>query len=257
MTPNRSQWRRVAGLWTHARQVGDGPPLVIVPGLGCASWMYRRLARVLAPHCRLYLYDHPGMGLSGGSWLARRAVHIPELTDHLAAWMGASGLRGAAVFGHSMGGEIALDLAARYPQLPSMLLLNSPTGIPENPSVLLQVLRLLRDLPGERLGLLPWALAAYSRAGLWRMYRLARDQDAHATAPLVPQVRCPVLVVDGDRDPVVPSSSLHALCALLPDAESCVIPGGTHALMDSRPELLGRRMLSFMRAQARTAGNPG
>lgn len=247
MTANRSRWRRVAGLLTHARVVGQGTPLVVVPGLGCASWMYRRLARVLAPHCQLHLYDHPGMGLSAGSWFSPRAQQIPELTDHLAAWMQQSGLVGVPVFGHSMGGEVAIDLAARYPQLPSLLLLCAPTGIPENPSVWMQALRFLRDVPGERLGLVPWALAAYTRTGLWRVYRLARDQDAHETGPLVPLVACPVLVVDGDADPVVRSWTLQALCEQLSDAQSCVIEGGTHALMDSCPEALGAHLLDFLR----------
>ncbi|MEW6422206.1 MAG: hypothetical protein AB1511_10860 [Deinococcota bacterium] len=42
------------GLLTHARVRGAGPPLVLVPGLGCASWMYAAVSRQLASACTVY-----------------------------------------------------------------------------------------------------------------------------------------------------------------------------------------------------------
>lgn len=89
------------------------------------------------------------------------------------------------------------DLAARYPQLAPALIACAPTGIPENPSVRLQLLRLVRDLPRERLGLLLPGLRAYRRCGARRMLLLARDQEAHMTGPLLPRVKVPTLLIDG------------------------------------------------------------
>ncbi|WP_424949271.1 alpha/beta fold hydrolase [Deinococcus sp.] len=246
--PSFSHFRRVDGLIRHAR-VYPGPtpstrPIVIVPGLGCASWMYRRLARRLAAEREVWVYDHPGMGLSQGR--PCDPVRIEELTDHLAAWMQARGLVGVPLLGHSLGGEVVIDLAARFPRLPGCLVLCSPTGIPENPSVSAQLVRFLLNMPRERLALYPLALVAYLRTGP-RAYPLAQDQDRHQTGPLISRVRCPALVIDGSRDSVIRSWTLEVMCDLLPRARARTIEGGTHALMDSRPDEAAGETLAFLR----------
>lgn len=242
-----SHFRRVGGLIRHAR-VYPGPraarPIVIVPGLGCASWMYRRLAVRLAREYEVWVYDHPGMGLSQGR--RRDPLRIEELTDHLAAWMEARGLRGVPTLGHSLGGEVVIDLAARYPALPSCLVMCAPTGIPENPSVSAQLVRFLINMPRERLALYVPATAAYLRTGP-KAYWLAQDQDRHETGPLISQVRCPALVIDGDRDPVIRSWTLEVMCERLPRARARTVEGGTHALMDSRPQEVADEALAFLR----------
>ena len=246
-----SHFRRVRGLILHARVypgpdgARDRPPIVIVPGLGCASWMYRRLARALARERAVWVYDHPGMGFSQGRGAG--PARIEQLTDALAAWLRARGLVGVPLLGHSVGGEVVIDLAAREPELPGALVLCAPTGIPENPSVLAQTARLLLDLPRERLGLFPYALGAYLRSGPLRMYLLAQDQDRHDTGPLIAQVGCPALVIDGTVDPVIRAWTLEIMCGVLPRARARTVEGGTHALMDSRPLEVARETLAFLR----------
>ncbi|WP_425148111.1 alpha/beta fold hydrolase [Deinococcus sp.] len=248
MSGSFSHFRRVGGLIRHAR-VYPGPgaaaPLIVVPGLGCASWMYRRLARRLATRRTVWVYDHPGMGLSQGR--PRVPRRIEELTDDLAAWLEARGLRGVPLLGHSLGGEVTIDLAARSPHLPSALVLCAPTGIPENPSVSAQFVRLLLDLPRERPGLLPAAFTAYLRTGPLRMLRLARDQTLHQTGPLIPHVRCPALVINGTADPVIRSWTVERMCQHLPGSRSLELVGGTHALMDSRPDEIAQATHDFLR----------
>ncbi|ADV67520.1 alpha/beta fold hydrolase [Deinococcus maricopensis] len=256
-TPQRRTFTRVHGTLTHDATCGDGgnaDTVVIVPGLGCASWMYRRLAGCLAEHVRVVRYDPPGHGLSRGRGRPRPLDRAPlyphgieDLTDHLATWMTGRGLQGATVLGHSLGGEVAIDLAARWPDLPARLVLLAPTGIPENPSVRVQALRFLQDLPLERPALWPRAAGAYVRAGLRRIYALARDQKAHMTGPLIPRVQCPVLILKGERDPVIRPWTIETLCELLPHAHAHVIPGGSHAIMDSRADEVAALTVAFMR----------
>lgn len=235
---------RVGGLRTHAWVRGKGPPLVLVPGLGCASWMYVRVSRVLAQQRTVYLYDPPGHGRSQGRPGFPRAIE--DLTDHLAAWLEASGLGATALLGHSLGGEVMFDLAARYPHHTSALVACAPTGIPENPRVRVQLLRLLIDAPRERPALLLPALGAYLRSGPAQMYRLARDQSEHDTGPLLPHVHAPTLLLDGTRDPVVQSWTVEAIRHAIPHATVRRIPGGTHALTDSFPRTVARSTLDFL-----------
>lgn len=238
---------QVRGLPTHAWVRGEGPPLVIVPGLGCASWMYVRVARELARQRRVYVYDPPGHGRSEGR--ADYPRSIEDLTDHLAAWLEAAGVRRPALFGHSLGGEVIFDLMARYPEHASALIACAPTGIPENPSVPVQVMRLLRDLPRERADLVVPGLRAYVRCGPRRMLRLARDQVRHDTGPLLGQIQAPTLLLDGLRDPVIQSWTVQAIQTAIPNAVVRQISGGTHALTDSFPRAVARYTLDFLKEQ--------
>lgn len=244
MRNGHSQWTLVDGLWTHARVLGSGPPLVVVPGLGCASWMYERVGRHLARTRTVYLYDPPGHGDSQGR--PGEPACIADLTDHLAAWLQASGLRCAPLFGHSLGGEVIFDLAARHPRCTTGLIACAPTGIPENPSVAAQLVRLLRDLPRERPGLWPGGLRAYGRAGSGTMYRLAHDQSQHHTGALLPHIRVPTLLLGGDRDPVIRGWTVEEIQRGIPHAVIRVIHGGTHALTDSHPRAVASYARDFL-----------
>lgn len=237
-------YRRVRGLRTHAWVRGAGLPLVIVPGLGCASWMYVRVARELAARRTVYVYDPPGHGHSEGrAGFPRR---IEELTDHLAAWLADVGLGPVPLLGHSLGGEVVIDLAARYPHLVGAVVACAPTGIPENPSVPQQVLRLLRDIPRERPNLLGPALAAYRSCGLGTMLRLAMDQAVHDTGPLLSRVRVPTLLLDGTADPVIQSWTVEAICDAIPEAIVREVRGGPHALTDAYPRAVARFTFEFL-----------
>lgn len=240
----RSIFTDVHGFRTHSYVRGQGKPLVLVPGLGCASWMYARVCVELAEVRTVYAYDPPGHGHSQGS--VSFPVCIENLTDHLAAWIMNSGLAGAAVFGHSLGGEVMFDLAARYPGLASALIACSPTGIPENPSVPMQVLRLIRDLPRERLGLLMPGLRAYRHCGGRRMLLLANDQAYHDTGTLLQKVDVPTLLLNGLCDPVIRLWTVQEIQASIPGAIVIEIPGGTHALTDSYPKAVARFTIDFL-----------
>ncbi|WP_380054283.1 alpha/beta fold hydrolase [Deinococcus multiflagellatus] len=143
------------------------------------------------------------------------------------------------------------DLAARYPTFPSALIACAPTGIPENPSVRVQFLRLLLDLPRERLGLLLPGLRAYTRCGPRRMYRLARDQEAHMTGPLLGRVEVPTLLLDGLADPVVQSWTLWEIHEAIPHTVIRQIPGATHAMADSFPCTVAQYTLDFLNLMER------
>lgn len=248
----RSQYTKVNGLWTHAWVRGQGRPLVLVPGLGCASWMYVRVSRELARERRVYVYDPPGHGYSEGG-AADYPRSISDLTDHLAGWLKASGLHCAPLLGHSLGGEVIFDLAARYPQCATALIACAPTGVPENPKVAVQLLRLLCDLSRERPQLLALGFKAYANVGVRRIALLAHNQEQHHTGPLLGQIRVPTLLIDGSRDPVIHRWTVEAIREGIPEASGVVIRGGTHALTDSHPRAVARFTLDFLAETELTA----
>ncbi len=58
---------------------------------------------------------------------------IPELADDVAAFCSVGGIEKPVVVGHSLGGMIAVELGARYPDLPSALVLVDPGPIDPRP----------------------------------------------------------------------------------------------------------------------------
>ncbi|CAM3186206.1 alpha/beta hydrolase [Deinococcus deserti] len=206
--------------------------------------MYIRVARELARGRTVYVYDPPGHGYSQGRADFPRTIE--DLTDHLAAWLEENRLQGAALFGHSLGGEVIFDLTVRYPHLASAIVACAPTGIPENPSVAVQLLRLLLDLPRERPGLMLLGIPAYVRSGVSLMYRLSQNQGRHDTGPLLPYIDVPTLLLNGLSDRVIQNWTVSAICDAVPDAVVREIRGGTHALTDSHPRAVARYTLDFL-----------
>ena len=117
--------------WTEAE--GTGPVRVHVHGLGAASGpctAHLSAYPELAGRRTLYV-DLPGFGISD-----RPADFGYTLDDHaaaLAAALDAAGVRGAELVAHSMGGAVAIVLAARRPGLVSRLVLIEANLDPDPP----------------------------------------------------------------------------------------------------------------------------
>ncbi len=99
---------------------GDGHPILALHGLASSSHWYERVAALLSPEYRVFTPDQRGHGQTtqapgGYDWqtLASDAV---GLMDYL-------GVAQAAVLGHSWGGHVASNLAARFPQRVSRLVM--------------------------------------------------------------------------------------------------------------------------------------
>ena len=105
---------------------GDGPPLLLLHGLGGAAVNWTLVAPSLLAHRRLLVPDLPG---HGGSSPAPAAPTLNPFADAAAALAEREGMFPAAVVGHSMGGVIALRLAIRRPDDVSAVVLAAAAGI--------------------------------------------------------------------------------------------------------------------------------
>lgn len=237
-------YTQVHDLRTHAWVAGQGPPVVIVPGLGCASWMYHRLALSLMRQRTVYLYDPPGHGFSEAG--EKYPSSIYHLTSHLAEWLHVNGLEAAPLLGHSLGGEVIFDLAGRLGYPASALIACAPTGVPENPRVLQQLWYFAQDLPRERPGLIVLGLRAYWHCSFLRILRLAKSQSRHVVGTALPQIKSPTLLLSGSRDPVIHPWTLEVIREQVPGAVIREIRGGTHALTDSHPGEVAAYTLAFL-----------
>ena len=93
---------------------GEGKDVILVPGLGSSPRVWAELLKAV-PGYRYHLVQLSGFAGAPKGGNGEGAVAAPVAAE-LARYIETRGLRQPAVIGHSMGGSIALMLAARHPQ---------------------------------------------------------------------------------------------------------------------------------------------
>ena len=119
--PPEESWANVGELRIrYLDWAGDGPPVLALHGLASSGNWYERVAARLSPSYRIIAPDQRGHGRTtqapGGYDWENLARDMSGLVDHL-------GLDRVAVLGHSWGGHVATNLAARFPKRVSRLVL--------------------------------------------------------------------------------------------------------------------------------------
>jgi 2-hydroxy-6-oxonona-2,4-dienedioate hydrolase len=231
---------RVGGPPTH----GDGPPVVLVHGQIISSRYMVPTAERLASQFRVLAPDLPGFGHSDKP---RRILCVPELAEALGAWMNAIGLRRAALVGNSLGCQIAVDLAVRRPELVEALVLCGPTIDRHARTASAQVIRWLRDWPGERGSLALAHLRDFAHAGFRRSLGTFRCTLADRIEDKLPLVQARTLVVRGSRDTIVPQAWAEEVTSLLPEGRLKVIRDAPHCPNYSTPGPFADIVASFLR----------
>jgi pimeloyl-ACP methyl ester carboxylesterase len=244
-----SRWVNVGDQLFHYRATVNPsnrnlPPVILVHGLGVSSRYMIPTAKRLAPHRTIYAPDLPGFGLSSKR---SHPLNIAELSDALACWMEAIGINRAVLLANSIGCQVIIDLALCRPELVEQLILVSPTVDREARTATRSFVRLLLDIPHERLSLSFIALLDYLRAGFGPMALTFGYAIQDRIEERLPYVRQPVLVVRGRLDPVVPERWAKEVNRLLPASQLVVIQSAGHAVNHNSPEQLAQVVLDFLK----------
>ncbi len=101
--------------------IGEGPDVILIPGLATPRDVWQPTARELATHYRLHLVQVKGFGEDAG--INAQGPVLAPMVEELASYIAQQGLQKPAVVGHSMGGLAALALGARHPDLPGRLMI--------------------------------------------------------------------------------------------------------------------------------------
>jgi pimeloyl-ACP methyl ester carboxylesterase len=162
----------------------------------------------------------------------------------LARWIERSFGEPVHVVGNSMGGQIAIHLAAAHPQLVRSLVLVDSSGIPLRFRPLLHLRNLL--VPSGALSIARLLLRDFLRTGpvalIRRLIRLFRDD----VRPLLPGLSMPVLLVWGAHDAMVPEAYAREMTAAIPGARLAVILRAGHVPMWENPAGFNRELLAFL-----------
>lgn len=228
---------------------GDGPPLVLVPGLAGSYHLLGLLARELS---RTHRVIAPALRAEDDSFALRRRFDLRDLASDLGEFIDHLGLERPAVFGVSFGGAIATEFAAANPHRLSALVLQG-VGDRYERGLLQSIARIVLSaypLPFDNAfvnqffnlllgkGHSPDLLRFVARQ-CWRTdqcviaHRLRMVERCDLTARLG-RINVPTLALAGDRDILVTAAGLRRLSDALPLARGVRIPGGhlacvTHA----------------------------
>jgi esterase len=107
--------RSVNGVELYVEEDGDGPAILCIHGTGGAAWLWEEALLELAPFGRVIAYDRRGHARSERPTAYER-TSVGEQADDAAALLDELGAAPAVVIGRSYGGDVAVDLALRYPQ---------------------------------------------------------------------------------------------------------------------------------------------
>jgi pimeloyl-ACP methyl ester carboxylesterase len=123
----------VNGNTIHYLKSGHGPPVVLVHGFGAWSFSWRKNIKPLSKYFTVYAIDLLGFGLSDKP---REGPYTIESQAALvSAFMENVGLKKATLIGNSLGGEIAMRIAVRYPGKVDSLILIDSSGYREKPYI--------------------------------------------------------------------------------------------------------------------------
>jgi pimeloyl-ACP methyl ester carboxylesterase len=237
------------------RELGAGPPLLLIHGVGLDSRCWDGIAGDLARTHRVVLYDRSGYGRSGG---AEAGWH--EHAEDAAALVGELGVAPVTVAAWSSGGIVALDLAAHHPDLVHRLVLAEPPMYGRRhmtPSlagvfVRAQLERRLRG-PGPALETflrwvfrdrrggstwddLPEEWRAAARANAEASWRDMDDGDgSHVPRERIRSLQIPVRCLLGDSTQAYFRKCTRALAQLAPVGSLVTVAEANHALLFQRP----------------------
>lgn len=225
---------------THKRKP---PRLLFIHGIGMGHAVYNRFIETAHLECEVVCVDLPGFGDSPEP---RDPLSIAGTADLLAVCIRRLHLGPLTPVGHSMGAQVAAELAARHPNLVERVVLIAPTVNRRERTVGKQTLRMLQDFANNSPIVLVKGLIAYIRTGpLWFVRKLHPTLE-HRVEDVLPRILDPTLVLRGEDDPVSPRDWAREMTALLPDGELREIPDRGHEALIASGEPAARIMLDWL-----------
>lgn len=232
----------------HWAETGTGEDAVaLVHGLSGSSRWWARNIRGLSAHYRVLVPDVVGFGRSR---LAAAALpDVPALAAVLGEWLSFAAGGPAHLVGHSMGGQLAIHVAARSGEHVKRLVLVDAAGLPR-PLTPRHVTRFAYEMaPPWQWGdptFLPVMLGDALSAGPWNVMRALRHILRDDVRPLLPDIRQPTLVLWGERDSIIPPLHGEEMRRLIPGSRLLVLRGTYHNPMVDAPQAFNEAVLAFL-----------
>jgi pimeloyl-ACP methyl ester carboxylesterase len=244
--------------------LGEGPPLLLIQGLGYGGRGWGPVLEPLAEDFTVAVFDNRGFGASD---VPPGPYSVAELAEDARAVLDAAGFDRAHVVGASLGGMIAQELALAHPDRVDRLVLacTTPGGSvsfpmpPQTVALMVEAATLPPDVALRRFvenGLgdgsseeLVRRIVAYRTAnppdlGGWQSQATAGA--THDALDRLGGIAAPTLVIHGTEDAVIDLRNADLLAERIPDARVELLPGCGHLLSWEEPERFTRLVKEFL-----------
>ncbi len=126
-----SEFTDVMGMQVHYRDEGnpqDSLPVVLIHGTGSSLHTFDAWTAILKENRRVVRMDLPGFGLTGP--FPDRNYSMDRYVDFIEAFLTARGIQSCVLGGNSLGGQVAWNVALKYPDRVAKLVLVDAAGYP-------------------------------------------------------------------------------------------------------------------------------
>ena len=253
----------VYGLQMYYEIRGSGQPLVLLHGAFMTIELMGKLVPGLAESRQVVAVEFQGHGHTAD---IDRPITYEQLADDTAALLRHLGIDGADVYGYSLGGGVALQVAIRHPELVRKLVIVSASYSKEG--MYPEVFAAIEQIKPELFDGTPWR-AAYDRTAphpeafpalVAKLNRLDMGPFAWS-AEAVRAITAPTMIVIGDSDGTRPEHAVEMFrlrgggvfgdLAGLPAAQLAILPGTTHVGILDRADWLLAMVPPFLDAPRR------
>jgi pimeloyl-ACP methyl ester carboxylesterase len=245
---------------------GTGEPLLFISGFLCDHSYWSLLMPSLTAQYQVIRFDNRGMGRSSAP---DSPYSILDMAHDTAALLEHLGIDQVHVAGHSMGGQIAQELALTYPQtVKSLILLASLAKGDERFHSIIQSwgdlaqkvdMTLFQQLifpwmfsdnfyamPEMIEQLIEWAVYYPFAPQVHSIYHQSRAILDGDTTNRLHNILCPTFVLAGKQDILTPVKFSQQLAAGIPGAKLSFIDGGSHGFIIESPKIVATAILNFL-----------
>ncbi len=255
----------VNGVALNYGEWGTGYPLLLLMGFGDSLAAWSSQIPAFSAKFRTIALDHRG---SGESEAPADGYAISQFSDDAVGLLDTLGIERAHVLGYSMGGRVGQDMAARYPDRVSALVL-AASAAKANPLNIysLRASAWLYETHGPEAAAAFGPLISFTHAyfedrldaltdGLGKpashpmplhAYRgHVRAIENHDTTSVLGRIAAPTLVLMGDKEWLNPMEDARVLLDGIPDARLSVLEGGGHGFLWEIPDAFNDAVIGFL-----------
>ena len=240
---------------------GEGPPLVLIPGLAGGYELLGPLARILSRDFRVISYQLRG---EEDPFALRQRFGLSELVDDLQELLEALRLECPLLMGVSFGGLLALEYASRNPYRISQLVLQgvgaryerslvqrvagavlSNYPLPTDNAFVNQFFNLLfggRSRQNELFQFVTKQCWQTDQSVMAHRFHLVEKFNVQRR---LPGIHAPTLILSGEKDILVSEKSLGALTNVLPKSEHVSLPDCGHLAFATHPHQVADEVRRF------------
>ncbi len=236
----------IDGLKIEYTEKGSGTPILLLHGWGSSFEVYKGIMATLENRCRIVALNFPGCGNSD---TMNEPWNINDYCDFVLKFIKAVNLENPIMIGHSHGGRVILKMASDgMVNPPKIVLLDSAGLIPKKSfkqkfrAKSFKAIKRFLTLPiikNHSEGLLEKARKHYGSADYNAAPEVLRKTLVSLVntdlRDIIHNIKCPTLLIWGDKDTATPLSDAKIMEKLIPDAGLCVLEGCGHYSFCEKP----------------------